>query len=166
MSAQLGLCSRPKKWAGHFPGDPRYSRTTLSATAEDISCLGQDVFLSTAVLDCIIQSTAVLPDLSQDLVLPMIGSFGCKEFMLSSNLTASFPREKFSTSAAWKVHNEQVSKLRNSLAGILHHQPNSPSSVRQRLIIPIVKARHFLVACFDFSVRDPNFLLKFPFTLT
>ncbi len=37
MSAQLGLHSRPKKWAGHFSGDPRYSRTTLSATAEDLS---------------------------------------------------------------------------------------------------------------------------------
>ena len=164
MSAQIGLRSCPKKWSGHFPGDPRYSRTTLSATAEDLSCLGQDVFLSTAVLDCIIQRTAVLPELSQDLVPPMIGSFGYEEFMLSSNLTASFPREKFSISAAWKVHNEKVLKLRTSLAGILHHQPNSSSSVRQRLITPIVKARHFFVACFNFSVRDPIFLLKFPFT--
>ena len=114
MSAQLGLHSCPKKLAGHFPGDPRYSSTTLSATAEAISCLGQDVFLSTAVLDCIIQRTAVLPELSQDLVPPMIGSFGYEEFMLSSNLTASFPREKFSISAAWKVHNEKVLKLRTS----------------------------------------------------
>jgi hypothetical protein len=164
MSAQLGLHSCPKKLAGHFPGDPRYSSTTLSATAEAISCLGQDVFLSTAVLDCIIQRTAVLPELSQDLVPPMIGSFGYEEFMLSSNLTASFPREKFSISAAWKVHNEKVLKLRTSLAGILHHQPNSSSSVRQRLIIPIVKARHFFVACFVFLSGILIFLLKFPFT--
>jgi hypothetical protein len=93
----------------------------------------------------------------------MIGSFGCEEFMLTSNLTASSPQEKFSTSAAWKVHNEKVSKLRNSLAGILHHQPNSPSSVRQRLIIPIVKARHFFVACFNFSVKDPNSFVEISF---
>jgi hypothetical protein len=45
-----------------------------------------------------------------------------------------------------------------SLAGILHHHPNSPSCVRQRLIIPIVKARHFFVACFDFSVRNRIFV--------
>ena len=43
------------KWAGHFPGDPRYvAGGIFTAPADDIACLGRKVFLSTAVLDCII----------------------------------------------------------------------------------------------------------------
>jgi hypothetical protein len=48
---------RGNRAAGQVPGDPRYAATTLTATASEMSCLGKKVFLSTAVLDCIIQCT-------------------------------------------------------------------------------------------------------------
>jgi hypothetical protein len=55
MSTQFSGRHR-RKHMHHFPSDPRYANVTLKATASKISSLFRDDFLSTAVLDFIIQS--------------------------------------------------------------------------------------------------------------
>ena len=84
-----------------LPGDPRYAATTLTATADEFSCLSKTDFLCTAVLDCILQSTALPQDDSVDNTIPpaMIASYGCATWISSSNYTVSLPRNFFSTTA-------------------------------------------------------------------
>jgi hypothetical protein len=159
MSAQLTLPNRRNKWAGHFPGDPRYESSIFKAPAAHISCLGQDVFLAITVLDCILQLSAVVPPaLSEDFLPPMIGSLTCETFM-SGYVTRAFRTDDtFQTIAACNANERKVSNLRNILSDMLH--PNPPPDVVQRLIIPISNGLHFSVACIDFSVNDPNFFVE------
>ena len=137
------------QWSGHFPGDPRYATNILKATASEFSCLGKHVFLSTAVLDCIIQLTALLPDSSEVFPPPMIGSLGCEAWILSSNECAVCITEK----------NVKKKNLRDQFAGMLI--PSLPINISQRLIVPVVTCSHFFVVSFDFSLTvsatDPYF---------
>ena len=100
MSAQLS-CRNCCKPVHHFPSDPHYANVILKATASKISCLGRDVFLSTAVLDFIILSAALPPDISEEHVPPMIGSLGSLAFIPSANLTASYKQDQVSTNKTW-----------------------------------------------------------------
>ncbi len=60
----------------HFPTDPSYANVTLKVTASEISSLGSNVLLSTTVLDVIIQSAALSPEVSEDRVPPILESLG------------------------------------------------------------------------------------------
>ena len=90
MSSLKLFCQQKRRTC--FPGDPRYAAMTLTATAAEFSCLLQKEFLSTAVLDSIMQSTALPQDDASDETIPppaMIGSLGCEAWILSSKFTAS-----------------------------------------------------------------------------
>ena len=141
-----------------FPGDPRYTAMRLTATAAEFACLSGEEFLSTAVLDCILQSTALPQDVtSEGKNPPMIGSLGCEAWMLSCNATASLTREAVATQSEWKQHQYVLTKHRNMLARII--DVKATPDLPQRLIIPMVSPPnlpgHFFVACFDFSVHHP-----------
>ena len=84
MSAAAEPFNR-RKPAGGFPSDPRYASSTLTATPSKIACLGTTEYLSTAVLDCIIQCTALPPNLSEESFLTMIGSLGCEGYIAVYN---------------------------------------------------------------------------------
>ena len=149
-----------------FPGDPRYAAMKLTATAAEFSCLSRKEFLSTAVLDSILQHTALPQDnASEEIIPPMIGSLGCDAWMTASNYNASLTRKEVETQAEWKRRQHLVTKLRNKLARIIDVKatPDHP----QRLIIPMVSppglVGHFLVACFDFSVHHPGFFVDISF---
>ena len=66
---------------GGFPSDPRYASSTLTAPPEEIACLGTTEYLSTGVLDCIIQCTALPPNAAHEAFPPMIGSLGCEGYI-------------------------------------------------------------------------------------
>ena len=154
MSAQVSRCNCCKP-VHHFPSDPRYANVTLKATASEISCHGRDVFLSTAVLDFIIQSTALPPHLSDERVAPMIGSLGSVAFISSANLTASYKEDKVSTIEIWNANQDIISNRCITLAPLLNPMPHP--HLPQRLILPVVRDAHFFVGCFDFSGNDPAF---------
>ena len=82
---------RTRAW--HFPGDPRYG-VDIIPPANDVACLRTKSFLSTAVLDYIIQHTALVLDSSMDSVPVMLGSLGAEAFISSMNLTASLKRDQ------------------------------------------------------------------------
>ena len=160
MSAQLPRRNR-RKPVHNFPSDPRYTSMTLQATASEMACLGREVFLSTAVLDCIIQCTALPPDVSKEPVPPMIASLGAMPFISSSNVTASLKRQEVELDEVWNGHQNTIFNLRRVLAPLLNPKP--PLDLPQRLIVPVVEGAHFFVGCFDFSVRDPDFFVDISF---
>jgi hypothetical protein len=160
MSAQLPHCNR-RKPVHNFPSDPRYAPMTLQATASEMACLGREVFLSTAVLDLIIQCTALPPDVSKEPVPPMIASLGAMRFISSSNDTASMKRDQVALGEVWNGYQDTIFNLCCVLAPLLNPKP--PLDVPQRLIIPVVEGSHFFVGCFDFSARDPGFFADISF---
>ena len=78
----------------------------LAATAAEFACLSETEYLSTAVLDCILQSTALLQDnaASEGIILPMIGSLGSEAWKSSCNVTASLTRAEVATQLEWEQH--------------------------------------------------------------
>ncbi len=150
-----------------FPGDPRYAAAMkLTATAAEFSCLSRKEFLSTAVLDSILQHTALPQDkASEEIIPPMIGSLGCDAWMTASNYNASLTRKEVESQAEWKRRQHLVTKLCNTLARIIDVKA-TPDHL-QRLIIPMVSppglVGHFFVACFDFSVHHPDFFVDISF---
>ena len=160
MPGQVSRCHRCKP-VHHFPSDPRYANVTLKATASEISCLGRDIFLSTAVLDFIIQSAALPPHLSEECVPPMIGSLGSVAFISSANLTASYKQDQVSTIEIWNANQDIISNRCITLAPLLNPKPHT--CLPQRLILPVLRDAHFFVGCFDFSVNDPDFLTNISF---
>ena len=169
MSAGAEPARSGRKPVGGFPSDPRYASSTLTATPSEMSsCLGtRTEYLSTAVLDCIIQCTAALPPKSSEEAFPpiMIGSLGCVGYISSSNYTASLKRDQVRTTAEWKAYQRQVSLIRRRLAGIINPKP--PIDLPQRLIMPTVNPPdmigHFFVPCFEFDTRNPKFFVAITF---
>ena len=161
--AEPARCGR--KPAGGFQSDPRYASSTLTATPSKMSCLGTTEYLSTAVLDCIIQCTAFPPNSSEEAFPPRIGSLGCEGYISSFKYTAFLKRDQVRTTTEWKAHQRQVPLLCRRLAAIINPKP--PIDLTQRLIIPIVNppdtTSHFFVACFEFDVRNPNFFVAITF---
>ncbi len=96
MSSQTSS-SRRNSRITCFPGDPWYAAMKLTATATEFSCLSRKEFLSTAVLDSILQHMALPQDnASEEIMPPMIGSLGCDAWMTASNYNASLTRKEAS----------------------------------------------------------------------
>ena len=161
-----------------FPGDPRFG-VVIKPPASDVECLKKRAFLSTALLDYIINLTTLLPDstLSHTVqaVEPLLGSLGAEAFISSMNLTASIKREQARTKNDWKAYQNHIRKIRTKFKNVLKYHvkdgdfknilDENIEDVPQRLIIPIVRGPpdspgHFFVACFDFSVNDPKFFVN------
>ena len=153
------------KGLGGFPSDPRYASSTLTAPPEEIACLGTTEYLSTSVLDCIIQCTALPPNAAHEAFPPMIGSVGCKGYISSCSYTGSLTRNDVRANAEFQANQRKGMLLRRRLARLVN--PNPPIGLPQRLIIPIVNppnmVGHFFVACFDFDVKNPNFFVAITF---
>ena len=163
-----------------FPGDPRFG-VVIKPRASDVACLQEKEFLSTALLDYIINLTTLVPDslsFTEPGVQPLLGSLGAETFISSMNSTASIKKEQAKTKTDWKAYQGHICKARTKFKNILKHNVkdgdfknilknnikdgNVPA---QRLIIPIVRGPpnnpgHFFVACFDFSVHDPEFFVN------
>ena len=142
---------RRQKWSGHFPDDPRFPNfgNTLKATAAEFHRLGEEDFLSTAVLDCLIHISALHPTSMLDIDnAPLLGSLGCVSF-LQANLSSSSEDHAMSSSSTHR--STRNSTLRQRLSGMLDHTHSN--GVHQHLIIPIHADIHFFVICFQFSLH-------------
>ena len=94
----------------------------------------------------------------------IFGSLGAEAFISSMSLTASIQKEQARTKDDWKAYQGHIRKARTKFKNILKTNIKD-GNVPQQLIIPIVRRPpdspgHFFVACFDFSVDDPEFLWK------
>ena len=114
-----------------FPGDPPYTAMRLTATATEFACLWELEYLSSAVLDCILQSTALPQDnaASDGIFPPMIGSLGCEAWMSSCYVAASLTCAEVATQLELKQHQYVFTKHRNMLAHIIDVKatPQSPT---------------------------------------
>lgn len=170
MSSQVAVARRRNaRRTNYFPGDPRYADMHLTATRDDYVCLAKEAYLSTAILDILLQCTALPypPSTSsaEGVFPPMIGSLGCETFISSSNLTASFKRSDVQTQSEWKHHQQNLARLRHKFSAII--DVNATTNFPQRLIVPVVSPPghigHFFVASFDFSIHDPKFFVDISF---
>ena len=121
--------------------------------------------LSTNVLDCILQCTAILPEMNAEPVPPMIGSLDTEAFISPMNVTAFQARHQVRMTTEWKSTQHQIQRIRGTFRNIL--KGNHPLDLLHRLIVPIVslpdRVGHFCVACFDFSVTAPDFFVNIGF---
>ena len=134
--------------APRSPGDPRYALTLHLVPTEDAACLKEDVWLSTALLDYILQRAALRPNSSTESSNPaMMGDFGAEAFMSSMNLTASLERDTVATVREWNKLQGKVDNIRNKFKHFLNNNMLE-GDVPQRLIFPIVnppdQIGHFL----------------------
>ncbi len=149
ITEQVPSCQRVQRRAWHFPGDPRYGFDIIPP-ANDVACLTKS-FLSTAVLDCIIQHTAKVLDSSMDSVPVLLGSLGAEAFTSSMEQMKRCPDRK--------LYQNHIHKVCAKFKNFLNHNIWDGDDV-QRLVIPMVsppdQIGHFFVTCFDFSVNDQN----------
>ena len=143
-----------------FPTDPRYTYG-LRLPVADAAALKKPAWLSTALLDFILQRTALRPDFSTESAPAMMGHCGSEAFMSSMNFTASLKRGAV-TDLEWNKYQEQIDRVRGRLKNFLNHSIQE-GDVPQRLVFPIVsppdQIGHLFVACFDFSVNHPHFFV-------
>ena len=139
----------------HFPGDPRFG-VVVKPTASELACLKREAFLSTAVLDFVLQHTTFSPLLSN---AAFLGSLGTEATIVSKNLTASLKRDQVKTSSDWKVYQDHIQKTRMKFKNVLKTNVED-GDAPQRLIVPIVRESHFFVVCFEFSLNAPDFFVN------
>jgi hypothetical protein len=89
MSSEAHLPDDDPSHVGHFPGDPRFLGYILIPTKDDAKALQRNQWLSTHLLDSIIQRAGIRPDYSVDPFAPFLGSLGAETYISSMNLTAS-----------------------------------------------------------------------------
>ncbi|KAI2512388.1 hypothetical protein MHU86_2050 [Fragilaria crotonensis] len=140
-------------YGGHFSGDPRVLGYLLTPTEDDIIALKRDQWLSTHLLDVIVQRAGIRPDIDVDPFAPLLGSLGAETYISSMNLTASLKRAQVKKIKVWKSNQESIKQLREKLKFVME-QPASTNGKSYRLIVPLVnppgEVGHFFVGCFDF----------------
>jgi hypothetical protein len=137
-----------------FPGDSRFG-VVFKPRASDVACLKKD-FLSTALLDYIINLTTLMPDsssFSEPGVQPLLGSLIAEAFISSMNLTASIKKIQARTKNDWKVYQGHICKASTKFKNFLKHNVKDGNfkkilntnikngDVPQRLIFPIVRGQ-------------------------
>jgi hypothetical protein len=100
---------------GHFPGDPRFLGYVLIPTEDVVKALQQNQWLSTHLLDSIIQRAGIRPEYSVDPFAPFLGSLGAETYISSMNLTASLQRHQVKKAVVWKESQEKIKQLRENL---------------------------------------------------
>lgn len=102
-------------YGGHFPGDSCVLGYLLTPEA-DVNTLKCDEWLSTHLLDLIIQRAGILrPDNDADPFVPLLGSLGAETFISSLNLKASLKRAQVKIKGVEKesgVHQETSTKVK------------------------------------------------------
>ncbi|KAI2510368.1 hypothetical protein MHU86_4092 [Fragilaria crotonensis] len=153
-------------YGGHFSGDPRVLGYLLTPTEDDIIALKRDQWLSTHLLDVIVQRAGIRPDIDVDPFAPLLGSLGAETYISSMNLTASLKRAQVKKIKVWKSNQESIKQLREKLKFVME-QPASTNGKSYRLIVPLVnppgEVGHFFVGCFDFSMHCSSFFTHVSF---
>jgi hypothetical protein len=166
MSSEAHLPDDDPSHVGHFPGDPCFLGYILIPTKDDVKALQRNQWLSTHLLDSIIQRAGIRPDYSVDPFAPFLGSLGAETYISSMNLTASLQRHQVKTAVVWKKNQEKIKQLREKLKFVMQQSPVTTGE-SYRLIVPIVnppdQVGHFFVGCFDFSMHARNFFTNISF---
>ena len=109
-----------------FPGDPRFA-TWIIPTSDDVRSLPRKVFLSTHLLDCILQRAAPPPE-PESPNFSHIGSLHARYYM---NNAIDLP----------KTETRKLGRIERAMSSVFQHNPE----LMKRLIIPIVE--EFLSLC-------------------
>ena len=149
--------------ATQFPGDPRYSQG-LNLHAGDAPSLGRPVWLSTNLLECIIQRTSLPPNFTTERNPPMMGNFGAETFMSAMNQCALLKKDELTTADEWKSTQSRITRTQDKFSSSRHWAflDIQDGNVSQQLIFPIVTPRDQagLFGCFDFSVNASEFFVS------
>ena len=124
----------------NFPGDPRFSGW-ISPSSEDTSALSTNAWLSTLLLDCILQRS-VRPQVVTSTIAFYIGSLGTYTYIRSCNdLMDGNPEvvEDDTTKGRKLARSQNVARIRQQMKACF----GSPRTLN-RLLIPIVLGNHFL----------------------
>ena len=124
-----------------FPGDPRFA-TWIIPTSDDVRSLPRKVFLSTHLLDCILQRAAPPPE-PESPNFSHIGSLHTRYYM---NNATNLP----------KTETPKLGRIERAMSSVLQHNPE----LMKKLIIPIVEEFHFFVLCLDVSIGGPKFIVR------
>jgi hypothetical protein len=143
--------------ARHFPGDPRFA-AWITPPPEDVAPLSRKAFLSTAMLDSIIQRTSLPPPGGYEERGFHIGSLGTYSYILTCNalfdpMYTNTSRVRVAKTKA--IRNKCQEKIRKHRATMRYCF--NKDAARNRLLIPIVNSHHFFVLCLDFCFNSPNF---------
>lgn len=139
-----------KKAKKCFPGDPRFSGW-ISPSSEDISALPRNAWLSTLLLDCILQRSAPPVDVTSTDTFH-IGSLGTRTYIQSCNDLITYVPNGPDAVQVGRANRRKVSRIRASLQSCFRSRPVS------RLLIPIVSVHHFFVLCLDCSFSSREFI--------
>ena len=139
-----------KKAKKCFPGDPRFSGW-ISPSSEDISALPRNAWLSTLLLDCILQRSAPPVDVTSTDTFH-IGSLGTRTYIQSCNDLITYVPNGPDAVQVGRANRRKVSRIRASLQSCFRSRPVS------RLLIPIVLVHHFFVLCLDCSFSSREFI--------
>ncbi|KAI2507736.1 hypothetical protein MHU86_6735 [Fragilaria crotonensis] len=137
----------------HFPGDPRFSGW-ISPSSEDTSALSTNAWLSTLLLDCILQRS-VPPQEVISTNASHIGSLGTYEYFNSCNdLINDNPElvEDETTKGRKLARSRNVARIRQQMKACF-----GSARTLNRLLIPIVLEIIF-VLCLDCSISTPEFV--------
>jgi hypothetical protein len=163
---QLSSMNIEQPYGGHFSGDPLVLGYLLTPTEDDIIALKRDQWLSTHLLDLIVQRPGIRPDMDVDPFAPLLGSLGAETYISSMNLTASLKRDHVKKIEVWKSNQESIKQLREKLKLVMQ-QPASTNGKSYCLIVPLVnlpgEVGHFFVGCFDFSMHWSSFFTHVSF---
>jgi hypothetical protein len=110
----------------HFPGDPRFG-TALHPSPDDVKALRHREFLSTRLLDCLIQRAAPPQEPSSDNIV-YLGSLGAMHYIQSSNSLISPHDEKTESAAERKRKQAKVMKIRSVFLTLTMNQQSNSSS--------------------------------------
>ena len=130
-----------------FPGDPRFARW-ISPCREDFSALSRRDYLSTNLLDSIVQRAAPPPDHTPSSKYH-VGSLGVLCYMQSLN--ALIPKLDERT-AQQRADRAKVARARKTMRFTFTAPLN-------RLLVPILLNDHFFVLKLDCSLSTPEFVL-------
>jgi hypothetical protein len=131
--------SSRKKKEQHFPGDPRFG-ILLSVLDEDVKALREREWLSTRLLDFLIQQAAPAPQVSNGFLL---GSLGVETYLHHTNALLENEND----------HSRRIQRVRAALESFCDN--NS-----RKLIIPVIEGNHFYVLVVEFSGSCPLFYEK------
>ena len=139
-------------YGGTFPDDPRFEAFVVMPTKEDVRALKKNAWLSTNLLDYILQRAGTHYDCLADPFAPLLGSLGAEAYISSMNLPSSLERKQVRTLLDWKRNQESVERLWGRRLGFVTRQPASTNRKSYRLIIPMANAPdqvgHFFVGFF------------------
>ena len=126
----------------------------ISPSSDDTSVLAHNAWLSTLLLDCILQqSVASVDSTSTDTF--HIGSLGTQTYIQSmNNMITHLPRRPNAVTVARANRQQKIACLRAQMRYCFRSRPIS------RRLIPIVLGRQFFVFCLDCLFATSEFIVN------